>query len=68
MKQKVTSKKAFLEKVKEGYRLESSKEYKRTVYYLWKGWDYDQINVPIGLVRKLEEQKIIDINLDVISS
>jgi len=29
---RITSKKAFIEKVKEGYRLERFKEYKRTLY------------------------------------
>jgi hypothetical protein len=59
----ITSKKAFIEKIKEGWRLDRAREYKRTLYYLKK--DKAEIIVAISLIRKLESEGIVDSNWDV---
>ena len=61
---RITSKKAFIEKVKEGYRLERFKEYKRTLYVFCKKGS-PEITVAISLIKKLEEEGIVDSNWDV---
>lgn len=61
---RITSEKVFIEKIKEDYRLNNHKEYKRTIYYMTKKGE-DEIIVAIGLIRKLEDKKIVDSNLDV---
>lgn len=61
---RITSKKEFIEKVKEGYRLERFKEYKRTLYVFCKK-GFPEITVPISLIKKLEEEGIVDSNWDV---
>jgi len=61
---RIKSKKAFVEKIKEGYNLNDHKEYKRTIFYLTKKGS-DEIIVAIGLIRKLYSEKIIDDNLDI---
>jgi ribosomal protein S25 len=60
----LNSKKQFIEKIKEGYRLEMFREYKRTLYVLCKK-ECDEITVAISLIRKLEEQGVVDSNWDV---
>lgn len=61
---RITSKKAFIEKVKDGYRLERFKEYKRTLYVFCKK-GFPEITVAISLIKKLEEEGIVDSNWDV---
>ena len=61
---RITSKKEFIEKVKEGYRLERFKEYKRTLYVFCKK-GFPEITVDISLIKKLEEEGIVDSNWDV---
>lgn len=64
IKMRITSKKAFIEKVNEGYRLEKFKEYKRTLYIFCKR-GFPEITVAISLIKKLEDEGIIDGNWDV---
>ena len=59
----LNSKKAFIEKIKEGWRLDKLIEYKRTLYYLKK--DKTEITVAISLIKKLEAEGIVDSNWDV---
>lgn len=59
----LTSKKEFISKIKDGWELDKIKEYKRTLYYLKK--DRQEITVAISLIRKLENEGIVDINWDV---
>lgn len=59
----LTSKKKFISKIKDGWELDKIKEYKRTLYYLKK--DRQEITVAISLIRKLENEGIVDINWDV---
>jgi len=59
----ITSKKAFIEKIKDGWRLDRLSEYKRNLYYLKK--DKEEITVAISLIKKLEAEGIIDSNWDV---
>jgi hypothetical protein len=59
----ITSKKTFIEKIKEGWRLDKIVEYKRTLYYLKK--DRTEMTVAISLIRKLESEGIVDSNWDV---
>lgn len=59
----ITSKKAFIEKIKEGWKLDKIREFKRTLYYLKK--DREEITVAISLIRKLEGEGIVDSNWDV---
>jgi len=61
---RIISKKAFIEKVKEGYRLERFKEYKRTLYVFCKNGS-PEITVAISLIKKLKEEGIVDSNWDV---
>ena len=61
---RITSKKEFIAKHKYGYRLERFKEYKRTLYVFSKK-GHDEITVAISLIRKLEQEGIIDNNWDV---
>lgn len=60
----LTSKKAFIEKVKEGYVLERFQEYKRTLYVFCKK-GFPEITVAISLIKKLEKEGIVDSNWDV---
>jgi hypothetical protein len=59
----LTSKKTFIEKIKEGWKLDKAHEYKRVLYYLKK--DKSEITVAISLIRKLESEGIVDSNWDV---
>ena len=61
---RITSEKVFIEKIKDGYRLEKFKEYKRTLYVLIKK-GFPEITVAISLIKKLEEKNIVDSNWDV---
>lgn len=58
---RITSKKSFIEKVKEGYKLEKLREFKRILWYLTNYKD-TEITVSISLIRKLQEEGIIDSN------
>jgi len=59
----LTSKKEFIAKIKEGWKLDKLREYKRVLYYLKK--DRQEITVAISLIRKLENEGIVDSNWDV---
>ena len=59
----ISSEKVFILKIKEGYRLEKFKEFKRTKWYLTNS--KEEFTVAISLIRKLEEKGIVDSNWDV---
>lgn len=61
---RITSKKAFIEKVKEGLKLEKYQEYKRTLYKL-TNYKNIELTVSISLIKKLEKEGIVDSNWDV---
>ena len=61
---RITSKKAFIEKINEGLKLEKYQEYKRTLYKLTNYKDIE-LTVAISLIKKLEEEGIVDSNWDV---
>jgi len=60
----ITSKKIFIEKIKEGLKLEKYQEYKRVLYILTNHKDVE-ITVAISLIKKLEKEGIVDSNWDV---
>ncbi len=57
---RITSEKIFVEKIKEGYKLEKLHEWKRVIYYLTNR--KEEITVAIGLIRRLEAKGIVDSN------
>ena len=61
---RIASKKAFIEKINEGLKLEKYQEYKRTLYKLTNYKDIE-LTVAISLIKKLEEEGIVDSNWDV---
>ena len=61
---RITSKKSFIEKINEGLKLEKYQEYKRTLYKLTNYKDIE-LTVAISLIKKLEEEGIVDSNWDV---
>lgn len=63
MSQRITSITAFIEKIKDGYKLEKTKEFRRTLYYLTNR--KEEITVAISLIKKLEAKGIVDSNWDV---
>ena len=59
----ITSEKVFIQKIKDGYKLEKTKEFKRTLYYLTNR--KEELTVAISLIKKLEAKGIVDSNWDV---
>lgn len=60
----ITSKKVFIDKIKEGLKLERYDEYKRKLYKLTNYKDIE-LTVAISLIKKLEAEGIVDSNWDV---
>ena len=60
---RITSKKTFISKIKEGYRLEKLEQFRRDIYYLTN--KNEEITVSISLIKKLKEEGIVDGNWDV---
>jgi hypothetical protein len=60
---RITSEKAFIQKINQGYKLDKAREFKRTLYYLKN--KSEEIIVAISLIRKLEAKGIVDSNWDV---
>jgi hypothetical protein len=60
----ITSEKAFIEKAKEGFRLEIAKQYARSYYYLTNYKDCE-ITVSKSIIDKLTKKGIIDSNWDI---
>jgi hypothetical protein len=64
MQKPITSEKAFIEKVKEGYKLERYKGDKLTYYYLTNYSD-TEITVSKRIMDKLKAKGIVDWNWDI---
>ena len=60
---RITSKKAFISKIKEGYRLKKFEQFRRDIYCLTN--KNEEITVSISLIKKLKEEGIVDSNWDV---
>ena len=52
-----------IQKIKDGYKLEKTREFKRTLYYLTNR--KEELTVAISLIKKLESKGIVDSNWDV---
>lgn len=59
----IASKKVFIEKIQNGYKLEATKQFKRTLYYLTN--KKEELTVSASLIKKLESARIIDSDLNV---
>lgn len=63
-KNTITSEKAFVEKAKEGFRLEIARQYVRSYYYLTNYKD-SEITVSKSIIEKFKKKGIIDSNCDI---
>jgi hypothetical protein len=59
----ISSKKVFIEKIKEGYKLKEFQQFRRKIYCLVN--TKEELTVSISLIKKLEEKGIIDSNQDI---